>query len=215
MVTTRQLVPIVVSLVLLAGCDRTPAPLAPSPRNPAFAAATDPGSGRIAFVSTRDGNSHIYLMNPDGSGLTRLTDDPGSDLFPAWSPDGSRIAFASDRSGNTEIYVMNADGTGVTRLTTTPNSSWSSQPAWCGHRIAFTSDQYLPPFTDVYVMNDDGTGVTRLTIDNATSDEFPTWSPDCSRIAYSLDPNKRPGDRRRPQPVPRLVTRRDAPRVHQ
>ncbi len=186
--TARQFV-LILGVIVVAGCDAAPTPLAPSPGQPTFAAATDPASGHIAFVSNRDGNSEIYVMNADGTGLTRLTNDPGSDVSPAWSPDGSRIAFASDRSGNTDIYVMNADGTGVTRLTTTPTSAWSAQPAWCGHRIAFASDQYLAPFTDVYVMNDDGTGVTRLTIDNATSDEFPTWSPDCSRIAFSLDPD--------------------------
>ena len=65
--------------------------------------------GRIAFDSLRDGNGEIYVMNADGSGQTRLTDDPGFDGSPSWSPDGSRIAFQSFRDGdaNPEIYVMN------------------------------------------------------------------------------------------------------------
>lgn len=41
---------------------------------------------RIVFQSDRDGNPEIYVMNADGSGLTRLTDDPANDLSPAWSP---------------------------------------------------------------------------------------------------------------------------------
>ena len=72
---------------------------------------------KIAFVSNRDGNYEIYVMNSDGTGQTRLTHDPGEDTWPVWSPDGRRIAFASDRDGNYEIYVMNADGTNQTRLT--------------------------------------------------------------------------------------------------
>ena len=44
------------------------------------------GEGKIAFVSFRDGNHEIYLMNPDGSGETRLTYNAASDLYPAWSP---------------------------------------------------------------------------------------------------------------------------------
>ena len=74
----------------------------------------EPATGRIAFLSERNFNSDIYVMNADGSGLTRLTNDPAFDTDPAWSPDGSQIAFHSLRDGNLEIYVMNADGSGVT-----------------------------------------------------------------------------------------------------
>ncbi len=72
---------------------------------------------KIAFMSERDGNPEIYLMDADGSNQTRLTDHPAADWSPSWSPDGKRIAFSSDRAGHHEIYVMNADGTGVLRLT--------------------------------------------------------------------------------------------------
>ena len=72
------------------------------------------GSGLIAFVSDRDGNQEIYVMNADGSGLTSLTNNAADDYDPAWSPDGRQIAFYSDRDGNWEIYLMNADGSGLT-----------------------------------------------------------------------------------------------------
>jgi len=58
------------------------------------AQAAFPGTnGKIAFVSSRDGNFEIYAMNPDGSGQTRLTTNPATDFDPAWSPDGRRIAY--------------------------------------------------------------------------------------------------------------------------
>jgi hypothetical protein len=41
---------------------------------------------RIAFISNRDGHIDIYLMDPDGSNQTRLTNNPADDYFPAWSP---------------------------------------------------------------------------------------------------------------------------------
>ncbi|MBE3088675.1 MAG: PD40 domain-containing protein, partial [Actinobacteria bacterium] len=73
--------------------------------------------GMIAFSSDRDGNKEIYIMNSDGSGLVRLTNNDSSDSLYAWSPDGSKIAFSSDRDGNKEIYIMNSDGSGLVRLT--------------------------------------------------------------------------------------------------
>ena len=39
---------------------------------------------RIAFQSDRDGNDEVYVMNPDGSGQTRLTDNPAWDGSPSW-----------------------------------------------------------------------------------------------------------------------------------
>jgi TolB protein len=85
--------------------------------------ATFPGAnGKIAFVSNRDGNYEIYSVNPDGSGLTRLTNDPSADLRPAWSPDGQRILF----NRNSEVWIMNADGSGQQQLTT----AGGSNPAW-------------------------------------------------------------------------------------
>lgn len=61
-------------------------------------------------------------MNPDGAGLTNLTNDLAQDVEPQWSPDGSKIVFtSSNRDGRTDnvrdVWVMNADGTGQTALT--------------------------------------------------------------------------------------------------
>src|SRR5437667_141023 len=89
--------------------------------------------GKIAFTSNRGGNVEIYVMNADGTGVTRLTDSVGPDEVPAWSPDGTQIAFASTRDYQPpfyEIYVMNADGTGARQLTNTPGNSLSLKPTW-------------------------------------------------------------------------------------
>jgi TolB protein len=120
-------------------------------------------------------------MNPDGTGVTRLTHSVGSDWLPAWSPDGTKIAFTSDREDpgctficNEEIYVMNADGGGQTRVTSNPASDLG--PDWSpdGSKIAFES--YRDGNYEVYVMNADGTGQTNLT-NNPASDHRPAWSP--------------------------------------
>ena len=41
---------------------------------------------KIAFISLRDGNEEIYIMNADGSGERRLTNNPAMDTSPSWSP---------------------------------------------------------------------------------------------------------------------------------
>ena len=56
--------------------------------------------GQIAFVSRRDGNPEIYVMNADGKNQRRLTNNPARTYAPSWSPDGRRIAFISDRDGH-------------------------------------------------------------------------------------------------------------------
>ena len=159
-----------------------------------FSPAWSPDGQRIAFVSDRDGpyiayksaaNTEIYVMNVDGSGVTRLTDHDAGDGYPSWSPDGQRIAFTSERDrsegdGSSDIYVMNADGSGVTRLTDfiAYSPSWSPD----GQRIAFVSNRDRGN-SDIYVMNADGSGVTRLT-DHDAADGSPSWSPDGQRIAF-------------------------------
>ena len=81
-----------------------------------LSACTSPQpTGRIAFSSDRDGDWDIYVMNADGSGQIKLSNNESTDRSPACSPDGTRIAFSSARHGNLEIYVMSADGSGLTR----------------------------------------------------------------------------------------------------
>ena len=163
----------------LAACST---PVEPTP--------VSPPTFRIAFTADRDGNYDIYVINADGTGQTRLTDNPADDDFPAWSPDGTRIAFVSERDGNPEIYVINADGSGLTRLT--HSSTSDAAPDWSpdGRRIAFVSDR--DGNTEIYVMpapgpqaqvSSGGSDQTRLT-DNPADDLSPVWSPDGSRIAF-------------------------------
>ena len=146
---------------------------------------TESAAGRILFSSDRDGDYDIYVMNTDGSDVTRLTDNSASSVtVPRWSPDGRRILFDSDRDGDYDIYVMNADGSGITRLT--DNSNWDRDPSWSpdGRRITFMSDR--DGDRDIFVMNADGSGVIRLTHSSA-SDSNPSWSPDGQRIAFNSD----------------------------
>ena len=158
--------------------------------------AWSPDGRKLAFVSRRDGNSEIYVINADGSGQENLTQHPARDSHPSWSRDGRKLAFVSRRDGNSEIYVMNADGSGLRNVTRTPSNDLD--PAWSpdGRAIAFvkmiqkkcapspraalratTTRPYL------YVVNGDGSGLRRLTTHRAHLFN-PSWSADGKTIRF-------------------------------
>ena len=83
---------------------------------------------QIVFMSHRDGNPEIYVMDINGGNQRRLTNNRHADGSPSWSPDGKRIAFSSKREGNYEIYVIDADGGNLQNLSNNPNLNVS--PAW-------------------------------------------------------------------------------------
>jgi len=145
-------------------------------------------TGKLVFASERDGNYEIYVVNPDGGGLTRITNNEFTDREPAWSPDGSRIVFVSDRDGNLELYVTSATGEAngfslPTRLTNNPADD--SSPVWSpdGTKIAFVSNR--TGTDNIFVM--DANGGNQVNISNTPNgdDNEPTWSPDNTKIAFT------------------------------
>ncbi len=88
----------------------------------------------IAFMSTRNGNWQIYVVDLGGGQPVLLTDAGGNSGLPVWSPDGKSIAFASDREGNWGIYVMPVDGGAATKI-----AEWGNDhPDWLIERISWT-----------------------------------------------------------------------------
>jgi Tol biopolymer transport system component len=128
-----------------------------SASDPAFS----PDGSRIAFVSLRDGNAEIYVMNADGTGATRLTNDPQVDGHPSFMPDGQSLVFQSTRTaGKQQIWVVNVDGTGLTQLT---RDSVNGSPAVApdGQTIAYVSTRNKDG--DIWLMNRDGSNQRQFT----------------------------------------------------
>jgi TolB protein len=81
------------------------------------APAWSPDGSRLAVSLSREGGSQIYLINPDGSNVRRITQSSGIDTEPVFSPDGQSLYFTSDRGGSPQIYRMPAGGGQAQRIT--------------------------------------------------------------------------------------------------
>jgi Tol biopolymer transport system component len=175
-------------------------------RGTAVLEARDPAAGTVRFELRTyvgpgrdiayESNGNIYVMSADGATTTPL----GLGREPAWSPDGRLIAFTGvvGTGFAGAIHVMNADGSGRRALTDPATLGSASQPTWSpdGRNIAFVAPSNEPPGATaigaLFVMNADGSAPTRVLFTlNLCSilcpgPRYPTWSPDGTRIAYSL-----------------------------
>jgi TolB protein len=146
-----------------------------------------PDGARLALQGTDVvGGWDIYLINVDGTGLSRLTATNGAAWAPDWSPDGSRIAFHTGTSAS-DIITVNVDGTGRQNLT--PNTATVElDPVWSpdGSRIAFVST--LGGSVSLYTMKADGTDWRRVTVPpSGSADRVPDWSPDGAELAFQRE----------------------------
>ena len=142
--------------------------------------AQAPQTPKIVFPLIDDGNSEIYLMNPDGTEQVRLTHNKAFDVSPVWSPTGEQILFASNRDGALEtrdLYLMDADGKNVKRIF--GKSGDRRHPTWSpdGKQIAYTRREQGKGF--IYIASIDGKKEEQVAIG-----AVPTWSPDGTEIAF-------------------------------
>ncbi len=150
---------------------------------PVFAEA--PTTPKILFTSSRDGNSDIYMMNPDGSEQVNLTQHPASDLGAVWSPTGDKILFVSDRQGTRvrDLYLMDPDGSNVRRVFKKKAKGARSNPAWStdGKQFAYSYTDWDRFEFGLYLGTFGEEDAELLPYGNS-----PEWSPNGTEIAYSI-----------------------------
>jgi TolB protein len=151
-----------------------------------------PDGGAVAFLSWRDGNSDIYVMDIVRGTLHNLTDNGAINGSFAFAPDGSRIAFESNKDGNTELYVMSVECSGIfipcgAVHQLTDNETDSRYPVWSpdGQQIAYVYDvSFDNTDNEIYVMDVNSFESRNLTQDPA-DDNWPSWSPRNHQIAFA------------------------------
>jgi Tol biopolymer transport system component len=157
----------------------------------------DPSKGYVWGLDPYD----IYTANPDGTGLTRLTNYGVYTAEGTLSPDGKTIVFTSLKDGDLDIYTMNVDGTNIKQLTNIPG--YDGGPFWShdGKRIVYRSwhptDTALTNYQDllrqrlvrpnrmeIWIMNADGSNQHQIT--NLGGANFaPYFTPDDRHIIFS------------------------------
>lgn len=129
-----------------------------------------PNGRSIAYVSSGENGSDIWLMNVDGNYPIKLTVNGASNSDPAWSPDGSKIAFIAAKGRNKDLWIMNADGTGQVKLLSLLGQENRPSFSPSGDKIVFS--ETINGGSNLMAVNANGSGAKAI-----TSGNFRDWSP--------------------------------------
>lgn len=144
--------------------------------------------GQRLVITLQGEDVELYVINADGSGLTRLTHAPWNHDEPVWSPDSQRVAWVTGRHSRAGRYRICSDGPSPTLLTQRPVPpaesarravNWdAARLSPDGRHIAFISGGAL------ILMDPQGSERVHLVHDPMCGAQRPTWSPDSKRLAF-------------------------------
>ena len=158
-------------------------PIEGLPARAYMAARLSPDGGRLA-LDIRDDQNDIWSWDLRFRTLTRVTLNPGQDMFPVWSPDGRRIFFSSSRGGGSpNLFVQAADGTGdAERLTTSTTNQLTMAIDPTGTRVLFRETGVNP--IDVNMLTLDAKPERIALLQGEYIEDNPAISPDGRWVAY-------------------------------
>ena len=133
--------------------------------------------------------SAVYVVNADGTGLTRLSPEGvTTDRHASWSADGARLAFSSGSTPDTRgVYIMNADGTNRVRLT--DQHTWVLYPIWSpdGTRVLFSAWDDVAARLRLWVKTLGGGIATQIPLANEGGAVYSTgWNAAGTRIVTTV-----------------------------
>lgn len=172
----------------------TKTPTLTPPPSPTFTPFVEvPGSppgGWITFQSNRDSSdkskNDIFLIHPDGSGLTQLTTNAGDERAPTWAWNGGRVAYQGTDGRYTNLFFVKLDKLNFQPVYTNNCNDFAPNFDPSGTLLTF----YSPcdgGGKEILTINTDGTGRKALTNTSGCDNWFPFWSPDGKYILYTSD----------------------------
>ncbi|CAH0336385.1 hypothetical protein FVB9288_02077 [Flavobacterium sp. CECT 9288] len=123
-------------------------------------------SNKIAFIRSSGAQNHLYTMNPDGSGILKVTNSIpiagfNSDFINfSWNASGSQLIYPYFD----KLYKINADGSGLTKIYQTTNGKFISECDWSndGTKIALKVNDASGYNTEIFVINAIGTVINQV-----------------------------------------------------
>jgi len=142
---------------------------------------------RLAFSSSRSGDSEIWMGDASGGNTHQVTTLRGPNVAPAWNPrTNAQIAFVGGRTSEPQIYTMDQAGSNVQRMT---DSGYAVSPSWApnGALLAFSWNRKYGPGDpggqDIYVFEIATMHWLQVTHESGSND-FPSWAPDTRHIVF-------------------------------
>lgn len=138
-----------------------------------------PDGTQILFASNREGANQLFVINPDGTDLRRVTDFDSLRGRSDWSPDGTWMVTYNGEAWKRELFIFRPDFSELRQLSPAGGNSQGPSFSPDGKWVAFTA--YFDHFgedlgCEIYIIRVDGTDLRRLT-DNAYCDYQPRWGP--------------------------------------
>jgi TolB protein len=148
-----------------------------------LAPAWSPDSTLIAFSARSGGNSEIFSIKPDGTGLLNLTQNPLRDSSPVFSADGREVFFDRDAFGRGQLYRMDANGRNQRRVTGA--DTYETQPSASADatHLAFAGDRESRGY-DIFLLDLNHPSEGRLLVSRRSHEGTPAFSPDGKRLAF-------------------------------
>lgn len=138
---------------------------------------------KLAFVSDRDGDKEIFIMDYDGKRPRQITFNDTIDILPSWSEDNEKLLYTSYRKASPDLYVFHIYS-GKTQVISSSGANFSADWRPGANQIAYTSTK--KGNAEIY-LRDMGTGKeTRLTF-NRIIDVAPSWSPTGQELTFVSD----------------------------
>lgn len=141
-------------------------------------------TSKIVYVSERDGNREIYMMDYDGQRERRITSNDYLDILPTWSADNERIVYTSYRKGVPDLYAFNIY-TAKTEVISTGGTNWGADWSAKGDLLAYSSTKGGMN-SQIYV-RDMQTGKERQLTFNRIIDTSPSFSPSGKQIVFTSE----------------------------